>query len=123
MNSIVILFSTLFSSVEFGKLKSYWNMNKGVVICCDETVNDTKIKNATHVIHYSLPSSNFRCFENRFITQIELLSNSRGTSWVLFNENNQRQFPKIVNLLRRYQQELPKHFEDIDLVRILLMIS
>lgn len=105
-------------TVEFGKLKSYWNNNKGVVICCDEMVNDTKIRNAMHVIHYSLPSSNFRCFENRFVTQIELHSSSLGTSWILFNENNQRQFPKMMDLLRRYQQELPKHFENIDSVRI-----
>lgn len=110
---------SLFTSVEFGKLKSFWNSNKGIVICCDETVNETKIRNAMHVIHYSLPSSNFRCFENRFITQTELVSRSLGTSWILFNENNQRQFPKIMNLLRRYQQELPKHFEDIELVKIL----
>lgn len=71
-----------------------------------------------HVIHYSLPSSNFRCFENRFVAQTELHSSSLGTSWILFNENNQRQFPKMMKLLQRYQQELPKHFEDIDLVRI-----
>lgn len=44
---------------------------EGVLICADSHIESTAIKNAQHIVHFSLPADNYVRFMMRFSTMIE----------------------------------------------------
>lgn len=100
------------------KLRSYWATKEGVVVCTDEALERFNVKNADHVIQYSLPLSKFRKFEDRFSTQCDFSrkedkSKSPPTCWIILDESNAIQWPKMVQLLKRGKKEIPKKWTEI----------
>lgn len=53
------------------RLKSFWDKIEGVVICIDEHLAGTQIKNTQHILHFSVPIQDFRLFLNRFSAMLE----------------------------------------------------
>lgn len=66
-----LIFSNLPNSDGKNKLKSFWTKVEGVLICDDEQLKETAIKDAQHIIHYSVPVESFRAFVSRLSTMLD----------------------------------------------------
>lgn len=103
-------------------MHSFWKNKKGIIICTDELLDEVKIKNAKHVIHFTLPTSKFRAFENRFSTQCAFPKRDDNkqqvvTCLIFLDENNANQIPKMFELMERGQQKLPEKYKQIGQVK------
>lgn len=58
------------------RAKSFWHKLEGVLICADKYVIDTEIKDAQHVVHYSLPLQKFTDFMFRLSTMLDYYGDS-----------------------------------------------
>lgn len=48
---------------------------EGVLICNDEQLRETAIKDAHHIIHYTVPNESFRAFVSRLATMLDNFKN------------------------------------------------
>lgn len=53
------------------KVKSFWGKVEGVLICDDEQLKETGIKDAQHILHYTIPKESFLVFTNRLSTMMD----------------------------------------------------
>lgn len=48
---------------------------EGVLICDDEQLKGTGIKDAQHIVHYTVPKESFRAFVDRMSTMLDNYKN------------------------------------------------
>ena len=47
------------------KIKSFWGKIEGILICTDEQLPRLEIKNVQHIMHFTVPTQEFRSFLTR----------------------------------------------------------
>ncbi|XP_075214755.1 putative ATP-dependent RNA helicase TDRD12 isoform X2 [Lycorma delicatula] len=91
-----------------------------VIICTDDVLSELNITNGDRLIHYSLPSSK-TFFSSRFMCLLEkyhnIFMNQGGTPlckvYVFVDEENDEQFPEIVDLMNRLKFPLPEKIKNV----------
>lgn len=62
------------------KVKSFWTKSEGVLICNDEQLKGTGIKDAHHIVHYTIPKDDFRTFLFRFSAFLDSYESGSDTT-------------------------------------------
>ncbi|XP_055304540.1 putative ATP-dependent RNA helicase TDRD12 isoform X2 [Sitodiplosis mosellana] len=99
------------------KIKSFWGKVEGILICTDAHLPGLEIKNVQHILHFSVPTKEFRSFLSRHSTLLDFYDEGRNkekaTSTIFLDDDNFAQLPKLVELLTRDGQQVPKQVMEL----------
>lgn len=61
------------------KVESFWTNMEGVLVCADKQLKGTTIMNAQNIIHFSIPTQDYRLFLFRFSAMINSFSDGSSS--------------------------------------------
>ncbi|XP_031636550.1 putative ATP-dependent RNA helicase TDRD12 [Contarinia nasturtii] len=105
------------SKYAISRTKAFWDKIEGVLICTDEHLATTQIRNVQHIIHFSVHREKYQPFLNRFSSLLDFIADEKNakkaTSTLFIDDHNFKQLPKMVSLLTRDRQNVPKELLEL----------